>query len=89
MAHEIGHAMGLFHEQSRPSRNDYVHILEDNIDQTYISNFDQKLETDVDYHGVPYDFTSDMHYSTYVRAGLHFAEVNFGGLNLAGFITDS
>ena len=59
--HEIGHVLGFWHEQSRPDRNQYVNIHEENIIPGYESNFD--VETDVNSLGVTYDFNSIMHYS--------------------------
>jgi len=38
--HEMGHALGLYHEQSRSDRNTYVNYMEQNIDKPEHSNFD-------------------------------------------------
>ena len=38
--HEMGHAIGLFHEQSRADRNSYVNYLESNVDKPQGPNFD-------------------------------------------------
>ncbi|WP_046242395.1 M12 family metallopeptidase [Hymenobacter terrenus] len=37
--HEIGHALGLFHEQTRNDRDTYVNILTQNIQSGYENNF--------------------------------------------------
>jgi hypothetical protein len=61
--HEIGHAVGLWHEQSREDRNQFIEILRDNIEPGEEDNFDQHI-TDGDDVG-PYDFGSIMHYGTH------------------------
>ena len=60
--HELGHAIGFYHEQSRPDRNEYVQINEENIQGGAENNFDRKDETEVDSLGVGYDYNSIMHY---------------------------
>lgn len=60
--HEINHAAGMWHEQSRADRDTYVTILTANITPDYESNFDiYFLGSDVG----AYDYTSVMHYSRY------------------------
>src|SRR5580700_11139306 len=39
--HELGHTIGLWHEQSRPDRNTYVSVNYDNLIKGSISNFNQ------------------------------------------------
>ena len=72
--HEIGHALGMWHEQQRADRDDHIRILYENLG-SYVSQF-AKLST-VDY-GVPYDPQSVMHYSAKVCNLLPFCkEINF------------
>jgi hypothetical protein len=58
--HELGHAIGLWHEQSRGDRDKYVTIVGDNIAADRIMNFDQHIADGIDLGG--YDFGSIMHY---------------------------
>ena len=58
--HEIAHAAGVWHEQSREDRNNFVQIVFSNIQPAAIHNFDQHI-TDGDDIG-PYDYGSIMHY---------------------------
>ncbi len=58
--HEIGHAVGMFHEQSREDRDTFVTINWENIVSGAESNFFQHI-TDGDDVG-NYDYGSIMHY---------------------------
>ncbi|KAK3083946.1 hypothetical protein FSP39_005797 [Pinctada imbricata] len=60
--HEIGHAVGFYHEQSRPDRDNFVEIVTDNILGPNRHNFEKQPNTRVDVYGVPYDYLSVMHY---------------------------
>ena len=61
ITHEILHAAGIHHEQSRPDRDDYVKIHWSNITEGAESNF-QKLPSGYILDHTPYDFDSIMHY---------------------------
>src|SRR5919106_3318910 len=60
--HEIGHAVGLFHEQSREDRDDFVIINWQNIEPGREHNFNQHI-VDGDDIG-EYDYGSIMHYGS-------------------------
>lgn len=58
--HEIGHCVGLWHEQSREDRDQHVTIHLDNIIDGMKHNFDQHITDGDDFNG--YDYESIMHY---------------------------
>lgn len=60
--HEIGHAIGFFHEQSRPDRDNYVEIVRDNIRSPNLHNFNKYKTDQIDSMGSKYDYQSIMHY---------------------------
>jgi hypothetical protein len=59
--HEIGHSIGLWHEQSRPDRDSFITVLCDNITPAMKYNFDVQPGTIC----TPYDYGSIMHYGTF------------------------
>ncbi|XP_042150219.1 blastula protease 10-like [Ixodes scapularis] len=58
--HELGHAVGFFHEQSRSDRDSSVLILWENVPRDTYSQFTHTYDINYD---VPYDVTSVMQYS--------------------------
>ena len=61
--HEIGHAVGLWHEQSREDRDQYIKINWQNIEPENFHNFSQYV-VDEDDVG-PYDYNSIMHFDRF------------------------
>ena len=62
--HEIGHAIGFWHEQSRPDRDDYVKINLTNVQAGLEHNFMKQTSSEIDSCGSEYDYGSIMHYPT-------------------------
>jgi hypothetical protein len=58
--HEIGHTVGLWHEQSRQDRDSFITINWTSIIQNARHNFDQHIRDGVDLGS--YDYESIMHY---------------------------
>lgn len=61
--HEMLHAIGFYHEQSRPDRDDYLTVVWDKIEPGKEHNFNKYPEDTVTTLGAPYDYGSVLHYS--------------------------
>jgi len=70
--HEIGHAVGLWHEQSRHDRDAHIEVRFENIEEGRAHNFEKYAEGAGADAG-PYDFGSIMHYPAWAfsRNGHH------------------
>ena len=71
IVHEIGHAVGFFHEHNRVDRDKYVDIHWDNIKDNERRNYyklDKNYSTTLE---LPYDYYSVMHYdeTTFAKDG--------------------
>lgn len=63
--HELGHALGMAHENARADRDDYIDVNFDNVKLESITAFDMSPGAYVDQ---PYQFTSLMHFDPYAFA---------------------
>ncbi|KFB53437.1 AGAP002596-PA-like protein [Anopheles sinensis] len=74
VTHELMHAIGFYHEFTRPDRDNYVTIdrtalaAEYQTQSFFDDNFGKMADADVVLYGRPYDYGSVMHYSKYAAA---------------------
>ncbi len=69
--HELGHAIGLWHEHSRPDRDTCIEFIKNNLrfptDEKHFTKISQALFKSVP--DVGYDVQSIMHYNKFAYAG--------------------
>jgi len=66
--HEILHALGFFHEHSRPDRDEYITIDFSNVREGMHHNFMKLNSREWFNMSIPYDTNSVLHYSGYAFA---------------------
>ncbi|MDX2154001.1 MAG: M12 family metallopeptidase [Bryobacteraceae bacterium] len=88
-AHEIGHALGVHHEQQRPDRDRYIYPnLDTLVQQFYPSTFMPLFDFIVE---GPYDYNSVMHYGRVISAnplGKLLLESIPAGIPIGGLVND-
>ncbi|KAM3727038.1 Zinc metalloproteinase nas-38 [Dirofilaria immitis] len=65
ISHEIGHTLGIFHEQARRDQKNHIFINYNNIPSSRWNNFFPLSEYEADMFNLPYDTGSVMHYGSY------------------------
>ena len=63
LTHEILHSLGFRHEHTRPDRNQFIRIIDQNIIESRKANFDIIEETEWNNQETPYDTNSLLHYN--------------------------
>ena len=70
LLHELGHAIGFWHEHSRPDRDDFIRVHKERVRVGEEFNFKVESWGELDNMNVPYDVSSIMHYGSTVSVTL-------------------
>lgn len=68
VVHELGHAIGFFHEHNRADRDEYISVITGNIYSGLESAFVKNTASNAQTLGLGYDYASIMHYSSFAFA---------------------
>ncbi|EYC27726.1 hypothetical protein Y032_0008g150 [Ancylostoma ceylanicum] len=68
VCHEIAHALGFYHTQSRSDRDNYIYINYGNVDGSLQYNFQKLTPAAEKHYGMAYDYGSVMQYNPYAFA---------------------
>ena len=60
--HELGHAVGFYHEHTRPDRDNFVDVIYDNVIKGFEDQFKKFQPGETNTLGLGYDLQSIMHY---------------------------
>ncbi|KHJ93610.1 astacin [Oesophagostomum dentatum] len=64
IAHELGHALGLYHTMARHDRDSYVTVKPETMEKDYHVELKQQTEENNENYGLGYDYGSIMHYAS-------------------------
>ncbi|CAI5445340.1 unnamed protein product [Caenorhabditis angaria] len=69
IVHELMHAVGFFHEQSRQDRDAYIDVVWQNVMNGADDQFEKYNLNVISHLDEPYDYSSIMHYGPYAFSG--------------------
>ncbi|VDK34769.1 unnamed protein product [Dibothriocephalus latus] len=66
--HELGHVLGLLHEQNRADRDSLLNVHLENVPESLWSAYKKWDQAEIKTYGTPYDLQSVMQYGPKVRS---------------------